>query len=41
MGITCKPTGKFRGILHKIEIEDMKRKGEKNRAGKLQKKETD
>lgn len=41
MGITCKPTGKFRGILHRIEIADMKRKEEKNRAGKLQKKETD
>ena len=41
MGITCKPTGKFRGILHRIEIADMKRKEEKSRAGKLQKKETD
>lgn len=40
MGIACKPTGKFRGMLHKIEIEDMKRKEEKNRAGKSQKKET-
>lgn len=41
MGVTCKPTGKFRGMLHKIEIADMKRKEEKNRAGKSQKKETD
>ena len=41
MGITCKPTGKFRGILHRIEIVYMKRKEEKNRAGKPQKKETD
>ena len=41
MGITCKPTGKFRGMLHKIEIADMKRKEETNRAGKSQKKETD
>ena len=41
MGITCKPTGKFRGMLHKIEIVDMKRKEETNRAGKSQKKETD
>lgn len=41
MGIACKSTGKFRGMLHKIEIENMKRKEEKNRAGKSQKKETD
>lgn len=41
MGVTCKPTGKFRGMLHKIEIADMKRKEEKNRAGKSQKKEAD
>lgn len=41
MGITCKPTGKFRGILHRIEIADMKRKEEENRAGKSQKKEAD
>lgn len=41
MGITCKPTGKFRGMLHKIEIAEMKRKEEKNHAGKPQKKETD
>lgn len=39
MGITCKPIEKFRGILHKIEIEDVKRKEEKNCARKSQKKE--
>lgn len=31
MGITCKQTGKFRGMLYKIEIADMKRKETKNR----------
>lgn len=40
MGITAKPIGKLRGMFHKVDISEMKRKEETNRAGKSQKKET-
>lgn len=37
MGLTCKPIGKFRGMIHKVEIAEIKRKEEMN-ARKSQKK---
>lgn len=39
MGLTCKPTGKLRGMLHKIEVDNLRRKEEAN-ARKSQKKKT-
>ena len=30
MGLLAKPTGRLRGMLHKIEIEEMKRREEAN-----------
>ena len=37
MGLSCKPIGKLKGIIYKIEIEEQKRKEEENRVRKPQK----
>lgn len=42
MGLTTKPLGKLKGMLHKIEIEELKKKEEMNHAkSKPKKEETD